>query len=176
MASVDVFEMALVHRMFRKEFRGLVDLIGSVEAGDTQRSRLVGRHAEFMLAGLHHHHAAEDELMWPKLHARVPIDAAQIQRMQDQHARIAASVDTLRQALPTWVATADPQSVVPVTTAAVELSNLVDDHLTDEEENVVPLIAEHVSASEWQEVLDRGASFLSATNIKYGLVLGRPGA
>jgi hypothetical protein len=61
--------MVLVHRLFRRELGNASDVIGGVAAGDVKRSGLVAGHLGHMVAGLHHHHAAENELVWPKLHA-----------------------------------------------------------------------------------------------------------
>ena len=70
--SIDALDMLVVHRVFRREFHDMSGLIAGVAAGDTARAKVVGEHLRFMLAALHHHHAAEDELVWPKLHSRVP--------------------------------------------------------------------------------------------------------
>jgi hemerythrin-like domain-containing protein len=53
-------------------------------------------------AALHHHHAAEDELIWPKLHARARTRVADITRMKDAHRGIADSVATVQAILPSW--------------------------------------------------------------------------
>lgn len=68
----DPFQMAMIHRTFRTEFGNLPGLIRAVTPGDTKRSRFVGNYLDDMIAVLHHHHAAEDEVLWPKLHERIP--------------------------------------------------------------------------------------------------------
>src|SRR4051812_7726675 len=69
---IDTSDMLFAHRVFRRELRSAPELIGGVEAGDTKRSALVADHLGYIVAGLHHHHAAEDELLWPPLRTRVP--------------------------------------------------------------------------------------------------------
>ncbi len=103
----DAFEMAIVHRVFRNELRNAPGLIREVEAGDTERSAIVGGHLDFIAAALHRHHAAEDELIWPKLHARAPARAAEITRMEGAHRGIADSVATVQAMLPSWATSAD---------------------------------------------------------------------
>jgi hemerythrin-like domain-containing protein len=171
MSSVDAFEMGLLHRAFRKGFRELPELIKGVEAEDSERSTLVGEHIDFMLVALHHHHAAEDELLWPKLHARVPLHEAEIQRIEDQHDEIAASMDSFERVLTKWALSAEPGLVGQLAAGAEQLSHRIDEHLTEEEQKIVPLINEHLTLGEWQEFLDLGSSFLSERNLKYGLVL-----
>lgn len=167
----DAFEMAIVHRVFRNELRNAPGLIREVEAGDTERSAIVGGHLDFIAAALHHHHAAEDELIWPKLHARAPARAAEITRMEGAHRGIADSVATVQAMLPSWATSADARQAGQLVPAVEKLSALVDEHLADEERNVVPLITEHVTPQAWQEALDRGAAFLSRKNVRLGLVL-----
>ncbi len=96
----DPFEMAVIHRAFRAEFGNLPGLIRAVAPVDTKRSALIGGHFGNMISVLHHHHAAEDEVLSPKLHARVPGCDKEIQRVEDEHAGIADSIDKVRTSRP----------------------------------------------------------------------------
>jgi hemerythrin-like domain-containing protein len=171
MSSVDAFEMGLLHRAYRKGFGELAELIEGVDADDTERSNFVGAHIDFLLVALHHHHAAEDEVLWPKLHAQVPLHQGEIRRIEDQHSEIATSVDSLRRILAPWTVTADAELGGQLAAGAQKLSHQIDEHLAEEEQNIVPLINEHLTRPEWQEFLDLGSSFLSEDNLTYGLVL-----
>src|ERR1700727_1805724 len=53
------------HRFFRNELRGVPELINGVRAGDAKRAAVVNAHLSFIVAVLHHHHAAKDDLIWP---------------------------------------------------------------------------------------------------------------
>ena len=64
----DPFQMAMIHRTFRNEFGHISDLIRAVASRDTKRSGVVGSYCDNIISVLHHHHAAEDEVLWPKLH------------------------------------------------------------------------------------------------------------
>jgi hemerythrin-like domain-containing protein len=168
----DAFDMEIVHRVFRTELRIAPDLVRDIKAGDSKRSAIVGDHLNFIVAGLHHHHAAEDELIWPKLHARAPALAAEITRMEDQHRGIAEGVASVQELVASWVASADPGLAKQLILAVEVLSAVVDEHLTDEELNVVPLINEYITSVEWREAVTRAAEFLSRKNVWLGLVLG----
>ena len=71
--------MALVHRGFRRELhnadrpRAPVSL--PVIAG---RAAVVGERIDFMMTALHYHHSAEDGVVWPRLSARAPSRAAEV--------------------------------------------------------------------------------------------------
>lgn len=138
--AIDAFDMALVHRVFRNELRNAPRLVGEVSVGDTRRSAIVAGHVELMVAALHHHHAAEDELIWPKLHARAATRASDIVRMEDQHRGIADAVEQVQGILPSWIGSADTSSTRRLGAALEELFTRVDGHLDEEERYIVPLI------------------------------------
>jgi hypothetical protein len=168
----DAFDMEIVHGVFRTELHNAPDLVRDVKAGDRKRSAIVGDHLNFIVAGLHHHHAAEDELIWPKLRARAPAQAAEITRMEAHHRGIAEGVARVQDIVASWVGSADPGLARHIIPAVEGLSAVVDEHLADEELNIVPLINEHITSAEWQEAVSRAAEFLSMKNVWLGLVLG----
>lgn len=170
--SNNTLDMLLVHRVFRREFHDVSGLIEGVAAGDVSRARIVGEHLSFMLAALHHHHAAEDELVWPKLHSRVPGREEQLARMVVQHNEIATRVARVESLLATWVKSADVEMSRQLLAAVSDLSAQVDEHLADEERDALPIIEKYLTREEWAAAIKRGASFLSARNLRLGIVLG----
>jgi hemerythrin-like domain-containing protein len=174
----DAFEMALVHRIFRKELTAVPDLIRSARPGERGRVKQVAGHIANVLAALHHHHLAEDELLWPKLHDRVPLHAEDFQRMESEHEFIAKAIVGVESRLADWVAATASTTTQPATQPQAaeilvceieELRKLVDDHLSVEEERVVPLINENLTDAEWRAVTERGGSFLGPRNMWFGL-------
>ena len=168
--TTDAFEMALVHRVFRRELGNASYLIGGVAAGDKTRSGLIATHLGHMLAALHHHHAAEEDLLWPKLHTRVSLRDNDVVRMEAQHAGIAESVEKVESLRVLWATSAELRFARQLRAAVEELAANVNEHLEDEERNVVPLINEHINADEWAECIERGAAFLPKMNVRMALV------
>jgi hemerythrin-like domain-containing protein len=168
---IDAQDMTLVHRVFRREFHDFPQLIAAVPAGATARARVVADHLNFMVDGLHHHHAAEDELAWPILLQRAPAQHAEIQRMEAQHGGIAAAINNVQSDLSAWTKAADRSSTDQLLASVAEMSWRVAEHLDDEERNAVPVIEEHLTQDEWQAVIKRGASFLSS-HPRLGIALG----
>src|SRR5271166_2526405 len=105
---IDTSDMLFAHRLFCRELREAPGLIGGVEAGDTKRSALIADHLGYIVAALHDHHAAEDELLWPPLHTRVPTADLKIQQMEDDHTAIAESVEKVQTVRTHWGKSADP--------------------------------------------------------------------
>lgn len=166
---INAYEMVMGHRLFRRELGNASDLIGGVAAGDTKRSRLVATHLAHMVTGLHHHHTAEDELVWPKLHARVAFRKSDIQRMEAQHVEIAASVHAVESLRELWAPSADPQLAVQLKAGVNELSARIDEHMQDEERDMVPLINEHLTDDEWTQCIERGAEYIPKINVRLAL-------
>src|ERR1700742_1638912 len=120
--AIDVSEMVLVHRVFRGELGHAPALIDGVAAGDTARSRVVSHHLGHILAGLHHHHTADEEMLWPKLHERAIVNAKNVEEMAAQHvgiARIIERIESLRRA---WAPSAQRRLTVELGAAARELA------------------------------------------------------
>lgn len=149
-------EMPIIHRIFRQHFAEMRALVQEAPGDDAARVGAVADHLEFLLDGLHMHHTTEDDLIWPKLLDRAGLDAPLVERMQEQHQQIDASVAEVRAAMSAW--RFDP---VPATSSALadrigEFLVVLQGHLDEEEQVVVPLIDRRLTEAEWQEVGQRG--------------------
>jgi hemerythrin-like domain-containing protein len=167
----DPFEMALVHRGFRRELHKADDLVLSVSAGDSGRAAVVYQHIDFMMTAVHFHHSAEDKLVWPKLFARTPGRAAELTRMEDTHQAIDDACERVRATAVAWTETGEPRRAQELVPAIDDFTRRVDEHFDDEEQNVVPVIAEYLSPKEWGKVLAHGSAFVRA-HPRRGLALG----
>jgi hemerythrin-like domain-containing protein len=158
--AIDTWEMVVVHRAFRREFREAAGLIGSVRAGDRERAELVARHLSGIVTGLHQHHTGEDELLWPVLLPRVTPHAELVYRMESQHKQLAVRVDRIEELLPGWRITADAVTGRELAGVFTEASALLDEHLAEEENEILPLVAEHLTEAEWRVIGERSLEFL----------------
>jgi hypothetical protein len=167
--SISAFEMTMVHRVFRNELASAPRLIRDCQTGPTDRPRRVAEHIANILSALHHHHLAEDELLWPKLHDRIPSQAEGVRRMAMEHEHISHLSHGVEVALNGWATAVNPDTAEALIDVVTQLAHAVDEHLNDEEEHVVPLINAHISAAEWRAATDRGAAFIGWSNIRFGL-------
>ncbi|MFC6158049.1 hemerythrin domain-containing protein [Kribbella jiaozuonensis] len=143
--QADIREMLVVHRVFRREFAVLPDYVRGVPEGDHERRKIVADHARLVLDGLHFHHEGEDAELWPLLATRVESSAELTKRMEAQHSELATLVAEAERLLPTWD-----------TSTAEELAQVLDainaavlTHLAEEEAEILPLVAEHITPAEW---------------------------
>ena len=158
---VDTHEMVVVHRAFRRESRLLADLVAATPTGDRRRARILAGHLRWYRAGLHSHHHGEDELIWPLLRARVDLDAgSMVARMEQQHERIAESLERVMSALPAWLANTDVAARYELARALTEHRAVLVRHLDDEETQLLPLAGRHLSQPEWDAL---GEHFVRTT-------------
>ena len=149
-------EMPIIHRIFRRQFAEVRELVQAAPAGDARRVGAIADHLEFLLDGLHMHHTTEDDLIWPTLLARAELDASLVERMPDQHERIDVLVAGVRAAVPAWRSDPTPETSSLLAGRIGEFLVVLEGHLDEEEQVVVPLIDQCLTEAEWQKVGQRG--------------------
>ncbi len=151
----DVHDMVVAHRTFRREFRLIGPLVRAVRPGDTARAAVLAEHGRMLLDGLHLHHSSEDDLLWPKLLERTTPDAALVHRMEAQHQQVEQLTERLRPALARWEAEARPAVTAEVASTFDALATVLVQHL-DEEREILPLAARHLTPTEWSALGEAG--------------------
>jgi len=152
----DVHDMVVAHRAFRREFRLVPGLVRAVRPGDTARAAVIAAHGRMIVTGLHLHHTSEDLLLWPKLLERCPPDAELVERMETQHERVHDAIERIGPALDRWEAEARPAVSEEVASAFEALHGVLVEHLDEEEREILPLAAHHLSQREWDELGEHG--------------------
>lgn len=161
---VDTWDMVCIHRWFRREFRLLPSLIQGVAAGDTVRAGVVAEHAADMTYMLHHHHSGEDDLLWPLLLQRVILQTELVHRMESQHERMSRLLERFDALLPRWRARADLATRDELAGLGAQISAALDEHLAEEENEILPLVSEHLTQAEWDALGERGKESLPKSN------------
>lgn len=169
---VDVRDMVVVHTAMLRELRLAPAAVARTRPHDCRRARTVGGHLRFVCDLLHHHHAGEDELLWPKLRERTPRSAlAEIEHAEQQHEAIDAGLEEVGQLLAAWQA--DPSAEVRdrLATALERLHALLAEHLELEERALLPLAASALTFEEWAAIGAAGAASVpkSALMLVFGM-------
>ncbi|WP_170284806.1 hemerythrin domain-containing protein [Kribbella amoyensis] len=152
--------MVVVHRVFRREFRILPDLITQVPEGDTQRAKLLAGHLADIVTALHHHHEAEDELLWPPLLERAQPHQELVHRMEKQHAALSDALGRIEKLGPIWAATARKNDGERLASALRDASAVLDQHMAEEEAEILPIVRENLTVAEWEAIGERAATQL----------------
>jgi hemerythrin-like domain-containing protein len=152
---VNTHDMLLIHRVIRREIGQLPDQFRRA-AGDPARARRVTEHATEMLDFLHTHHSGEDEYLWPVLRPRVTLEAELIDRMEEQHHALAEAIHDVRADLATWASSADAETAERMARRLEDAQEVMAAHLAEEEERILPLVADHFSQEEWDRLGEHG--------------------
>jgi hemerythrin-like domain-containing protein len=169
----DINEMRVIHRVFRRELTALPGLVRRVPDGDTARAEVVGRHAQFVLTGLHVHHTGEDENLWPLLLERAAPSSELIETMQTQHERVHEHVDRAQHLLAGWRRTPSREAAETLATEVEQLNQALFEHLDQEEREILPLAEQYVSVEEWGRLGEHGRDSMSRAElpIMFGAIL-----
>jgi hemerythrin-like domain-containing protein len=157
-APPDTSEMVFVHNCFRQQFGALPDLVRAVPDSDTARASVIVGFLAELTTSLHHHHEAEDELMWPLLLEGAPMDSELILRMEEQHERIGELYQRAAENAAAFVATADAPGREELADILTELIGALAEHLHDEEVHILPLVERVMTVEQWNALGERGRS------------------
>jgi Hemerythrin HHE cation binding domain len=170
---IDVRDMAIVHRTFRRAFTEGAALLRANPTPSPQRVAFLTNHAEFGLEMLHHHHDAEDEYLYPLLKERAPDQVEATENTRHQHEEVAEAIDAALAAIRAW--RDDPSAATCEAAAAAfeALNESLQPHLDDEEQTVVPLAAVTLTQAEWDHLGELGRAGIprKKMGVAFGMLL-----
>ncbi|MGR3490600.1 MAG: hemerythrin domain-containing protein [Shimia sp.] len=135
------------HAMFRELLQRVTDLLEGHLDRKTDPQRTVpalSHYGNALLGGLHQHHHIEDDHYFPRIVGLEPRLARGFDILDRDHHALTERLDGLAQAANAVIRAEDMRD--PVDAALTEtrrLDNLLDRHLWDEEELVVPIPLKH---------------------------------
>jgi len=145
-ARADAAEYAVIHHAIRSAGYALAAASSSLTIADQPRLHAFlrywsGHHGEILS-----HHGIEDRIFFPALRDRVPSVAGVLDQLDAEHHRLDRLMEECYDGIGRVVAGAAPTAA---TTALCRLAEMMDGHLDLEDREIVPLFAEHFSASEY---------------------------
>lgn len=153
---VDLLHLRVIHVVMLRDLRRLTALADDVAAGatrlDARRARALQRWIGRSMTSIHHHHAAEDEVLWPVIEGSAG-SAVDLTELTDDHSVLDPRMDRIRAAAAALASA--PTSEDAATALAVglaDLRDLLEEHIADEERTVFPVMEEHVSTTDWDRV------------------------
>jgi hemerythrin-like domain-containing protein len=145
----DTRDMLGVHRALDRALREAPSQVAAVEDADLESARRLAAYLEDVMWLLHVHHVGEDELLYPLLAERAPEAASLCARMEEQHGDIAASVAAIDDAIKGFGASAAARDGAGLSALLLSMADTLAEHLAEEETDVLPLAAVHLSPEEW---------------------------
>jgi hemerythrin-like domain-containing protein len=167
---IEVRDMAIVHRMFRQAYAEAARLVRANPTPSPGRVTFLADHIDLILGGLHSHHQDEDELLYPKLIERAPEQAPMTEQVEHEHQVIATALDAAMAACAAWRQRPSAETGEALASALDHLNEVVQPHLDDEEQKVVPLAAVTLTQQEWDAMGKRGMN--SVPRNKRGIAAG----
>ena len=170
---IDVRDMAIVHRTFRNAYEESARLVRAAPAPSPGRVTFLADHIDFGLAALHHHHEGEDELLYPELIQRVPEQAPVTEQVEHEHLVIKTALEAASAACATWRQRPSAETGEALAAALDHLNAVVQPHLDDEENKVVPLAAVTFTQQEWDAIGKHGVAWIprNKRGIAFGMIL-----
>ena len=155
---INVRDMAIVHRLFRQAYEEAAQLVRAAPTPSPGRVTFLADHIDLTLKALHDHHEDEDTLLYPKLIERAPEQAQTTEQVEQEHQVISTALDAASAACATWRERPSAQTGEALAAALDHLYAVVQPHLDDEEQKVVPLAAVTLTQQEWDAMGKRGMS------------------
>ena len=165
----DTSDMYAVHGVFRDTLGAAPTLAGGIAPGDAERVALIANYYENILSFLHAHHEGEELLVFPLLRERCDGAGALIDKMAEQHQEALELLEQAKAALAAWPG-GDAGAQQAAQERLDELCSHLNEHLVEEEQNVLPLAGEHLSMEEWGAMPEHGMANFDGDKI--WLILG----
>ncbi|MEN3539817.1 hemerythrin domain-containing protein [Microbispora sp. ZYX-F-249] len=150
METPDLTGIRIIHRAMRGDLHRLRALAEDLEAGrqraDPARAAAITRYAEDVCGAIHHHHSREDEIVWPVIE-RSAGTAVDLADLSDDHSELDPLLERVRVAARAF---AGGRAVSELAAALRTLSELIDEHIEEEERRIFPVIEKYVSAADWK--------------------------
>lgn len=149
---VDHTAVLLVHRAMLTDaarFAVLLTDLAAIGAPiETRRAAAIRDYLVTFATELHEHHSREDDIAWPVIAASAGA-AIDLAPLTEDHTVLARLIDTM---VPTADAfAADPAAHVQALAVSLgELSDLLHEHIPEEERDVLPVISRYVSVADWE--------------------------
>jgi hemerythrin-like domain-containing protein len=170
---IEVRDMAIIHKTFRSGYAESARLVRAASSPSPQRVAFLADHVDFGLMMLHVHHASEDELLYPLLVERVPEQAAKTEHVGHEHEQVQEALDDARAACATWRAQPSTENGEALAASLENLNEVLQPHLDDEEQQVVPLAAVTLTQQEWDALGEHSVAQVPRNKrpIAFGMIL-----
>ena len=143
----DTSDMMAVHRVFRSSLASGPAFVTSA-AGDDLRRAMVANYYANLMAFLEVHHDGEEKLVFPLLSERATGHRAAVDKAAAQHAEVVGTMEAVNDSLGGWEGGGDPDAP-HVVRSLQALDSVLSPHLDEEEAEIVPRAAEHLTIEEW---------------------------
>lgn len=146
--EIDSRGMLSIHNTLRRALNDSTAQLAAVPDGPKEAQRYLDYFNEVLwLAGAHHD--TEDELLAPKLKRRAPQQDAAWALMTAQHHAVTSGLETVAAAAEHFATAGSPDAKKALANTCRALYEILDEHFSVEEQQVLPVAAEVLTPAEW---------------------------
>ncbi len=170
---IEVRDMAIVHKTFRRAFQESAQLVRANPTPSSQRVTFLADHIDFLIGVLHHHHESEDLMLYPLLAERAKEQLAMVDEVGHQHVEVNGAIEAVTQSCAAWRGAPSAKTGEDLAASLDELNTVLQPHLDDEEQKVVPLAAVTLTQEEWIAMGDHSQAGIpkNMMPVAFGLLL-----
>jgi hemerythrin-like domain-containing protein len=145
----DPTPILVTHRAILRDLRRLADCLGALAGNPVppDRASAIRRYAAALLAQIRAHHDGEENILWPVIAATAG-QSADLTPLTDDHRAIEAAGGRARRALARFGGGPDTPGELCASVGA--LRDMLDEHIADEEQQILPALQRYVSAEAYQ--------------------------
>lgn len=156
----DMTMMYVMHHAFRRDLGRFAEAVGATPVADRATWTALAARWDRFFEILHHHHSAEDVLIWPYLTERADVEErATLAAMEDEHDQIDPLLTSVAAGFAALAGDRVPaggedlRAALKVRMAATR--DLLARHLEHEESDAIAVLQRHTTAEVWKGIEDQ---------------------
>jgi hypothetical protein len=153
----DMTMMYVMHHAFRRDLGRFTGAVVATPLEDRATWQALAARWDRFFEILHHHHSAEDDLIWPYLMERADADEQEtLAAMEDEHSQIDPLLTAVAEGFAALAAdqvppdAEDKRAALEVRMAATR--DLLARHLAHEETDAIAILQRHTTTESWQAI------------------------
>lgn len=157
-AVPDVLGMQIAHRVMLRDLDRATGMAMAMADGGVpvtrRRARAFVRYLGLMAESIHHHHRAEDDVLWPVIEQRAG-SHIDLTALTEDHEALDPKLDGLRNAVSQFGSDASRRTAGVLASRLVEVRTMLVEHIAEEERDTFPVIRCYLSVADWRDVENR---------------------
>ncbi|MGB3485296.1 MAG: hemerythrin domain-containing protein [Mycobacterium sp.] len=150
----DTLGMEIAHRVMLRDLDRTTGVAMAMADGGVpitrRRVRALVRYLGLMGRSIHHHHCAEDDILWPVIQQRAG-SAVDLSPLTEDHEALDPKIDGLEVATTGFGADPSRQTAAVLAARLVEMRNMLREHIAEEERDTFPVIRRYLSVQDWKD-------------------------
>jgi iron-sulfur cluster repair protein YtfE (RIC family) len=142
--------MGIVHSALRRDLTRCATALTAASPPSARQRAALSAHLIWMMDFLHGHHQGEDAGLWPLVRSLNPAAGDLLDQMEIEHSLIAPAVEELRAATGLYAEDGGEAAREALVKALAALRAVLDPHLSREESEMMPIVAETLTHARWE--------------------------